>query len=373
MYEQEQHSHTDHLDGHVYSAKFDRPIDVLVDLSACNKHGKPEDFGATPLDSLLTMQQQISLRHHLEVLAGNPPVDVPLIIADYVQETFRDRFIARGYANDENYHTSLLKPADYADNKSVMALIDRAEQGLASPAELLVVRQLLGIRSVELACLTHPYGRRIDDYLETMRSTVRSGVLLMGGEYMPKEPRLRVKNVILANVPKAKMPEVYALSNRERIAIADQYGGVAGILKTRKTTLGSMPDGTLIKERSSFILRTDPESAITQAELDELLEYDQDNNWEDAAVRGSSLEQSALTLLNSDMFTQAIPISTTIYAYNKETARLVRQRNKGRAQIPGFDKSMALRQGGMEGDIRSRRVSMVGEMALISNGYYEEA
>lgn len=319
----------------VYKPELAASMDVLIDLAACNAKGKPDTFGATPLNQSSTIHQQADLMHELSVYAEYAPEDVPKEVAEFVRQTFRDRFVARGVANDENFHTSLLSKRYYADNNNALRLIDRAEEGSASPAELLLVRQLLGIRSVELACLTHTYGRRLKEgLLDQMRSTVMSGVLLMGGEYhKDTNPVLRIKDVILNNVDKDDMPKVYTMSNKERIGIAEQFGGIAGILITRKRHLGTMSDGTVIKERSSLILRADEQGMVTKNDLERLTQCATDG-WEDSALQDTQLDKLVLELMDMNEFSYAIPISTTIYAHNEETAKMVSAKQAENTQIP---------------------------------------
>ena len=310
--------------GGEYEPTFAPRLEVLIDIAACNAKGTPDTFGATPLNQFTTMHQQAELMGKLSVYAEYAPEDVPPQVAEFVRQTFRERFVARGVANDENFNTSLLSKRHYADNHDALALIDRAEQGSASPAELLLVRQVLGIRSVELACLTHTYGRRLQEgLLDQMRSTVRSGVLLMEGKYEEDpQPVLRIKDVILNNVDTNDMANVYSLSNQERIAVSAQYGGIAGILITRKRNLGKMPDGTIIKERSSLILRADEKSMVTKGDVEALIRCTAEG-WEDTALQDTELDQLVLDLMETNKYSYAIPISSTIYAYNVETEKMV--------------------------------------------------
>ncbi|MFZ1302182.1 MAG: hypothetical protein WAQ27_06455 [Candidatus Microsaccharimonas sp.] len=353
-----------------YTPPLDRPVDVLLDIAALNLPGEPKTFGATPLDQLATIEQQYELLNSLSILVQNAPSDVPAEVAEYVRETFRNRFVARGLANDENYNTALLSSSQYEDNPEVMELIERAKRGFASPAELLLVRQLLGIRSVELACVTHPYGRRMGILVDDMRPAVRAGILLMGGEYYEEsDPRLRIKEVILANVPLEDMPAVYGLSNRERLKVAEQYGGVAGILLTRKRTVGKMPDGTVIRERSSFVLRGDS-LTLNPGDLQALIEHESET-WEDTAVTAVKLDQLVLRLLSMNQYSRAIPISSTIYASNDEVAARIRERELEKADLPQPEysdsdrRAIAVGQIAMDGISGTKTVSMMGEMMFI--------
>ncbi|MGV9001862.1 MAG: hypothetical protein ACOH18_02810 [Candidatus Saccharimonadaceae bacterium] len=283
--------------------------DALLETVRNAPRGLPETYGATPLNHAAAYDQQYTLRIKLqELLEENIPSDVPAEIAAYMIDTFVSRFISRGAANQENYLSSLKSPEELGDNERLQDMITRAELGLASPSELLVVRQLLGIRSVELACLTHPYGKNIEQ-LEPMRQAVRDNVLLLGGEYYDEpEERYRVKGFV-----------------------NDENGYTKGLLMTRKRTVGIMPDGTIIRERSSFVLRLDDNSVVSNLTIAAIIKTvnqldRKSNDWQDELVAAGHLDEICEGLLSSDKFSMAIPVSTTIYAFNPETAQLVKER-----------------------------------------------
>lgn len=283
------------------------PIDLLERSSHLPK-GEPYGYGATPLDRMATLGSQRELALTLQEYTLSIPDDVPLTVADYVHRTFMGRFYGRAEANEENYTTSLRTKEDYANNKVVQEIIARGELGFASPTELLVLRELLGIRSVELACVTHPYGERMD-MLEEMRDVVAQHVTLCGGEYNPDpSTRFRVKEVIgLAEGDKS-------FSN--------------GLLMTRKRTLAMLPDGTTIRERSSFVLRTDEQSLINKEDIEALKNVDLSHlDYQDKLVEAAHLDEVARILLKSNLYSQAIPISTTIYAFNEATAQEIHERD----------------------------------------------
>ncbi|MES2630774.1 MAG: hypothetical protein V4611_02365 [Patescibacteria group bacterium] len=277
--------------------------------------GEPSTFGATPLDVMATLQQQRDLLIDLQRMTYAIPTGVPLVIADYVHETFRSRFFNRGIANDENYTSALLNKMHYIDKPQLQLRIERAEHGLASPGELLLIRDLLGIRSVELACLSHPYGTtidgtRIEDALPEMRNAVRVGVELMGGSYFDE--------------PKTEY--------RVKASVGDSHNEFThsdGLLMTRKRILAKMPDGTIIKERSSFVLRIDADSPVTKEEFQAMRALDaKSRDWQEDMVRAGGLDEIASVLLEMDEHSYAIPVSSTIYAFNPETTKKINQRDE---------------------------------------------
>lgn len=270
----------------------------------------PLTWGATPLDRVSTLHQQLDLVVSLQELTYRDiPDDVDMEMIDFVHTTFASRFHGRGEANEENYMTAL-NPCDVIFSPSIIEMFKHGENGHASPAELLLTRQLKGIRSVELACLTHPYGKRIEELLEEMREAVQVQVEFMGGSYYEEpETRYRVKEIIGYEKGKEKLDK--------------------GVLMTRKRTLGIMPDGTIIKERSSFVLRLDEATPLTAAERKACEDVDLSQlGWQRKLVVVAKLDEMAGTLMEMNEYSLAIPIATTIYAYNPETARLVEERKE---------------------------------------------
>ena len=270
-------------------------------------HGEPFTYGATPLDRSTTLQQQLELAISLqEQTYRDIPEDVPMEIIDFVHTTFVARFHNRGEANEENYTTALNDDVSYSPE--MLQVIKRGELGTATPSELLLIQWLKGIRSVELACLTHPYGKRVEDVLPEMRDAVQQHVELSGGTYLETpEVRYRVKEVV--GYPKGE----------------EQFD--KGLLMTRKRTLGSMPDGTIIRERSSFVVRLDDKTIFTDEDRNALSAVDMSQpDWQDELVKTAHLDEIVPMLLEMDQYSLAIPISTTIYAFNTETAELVERR-----------------------------------------------
>ena len=183
-------------------------------------------------------------------------------------------------------------------------MIERGSDGHASPAELLLLRDQLGIRSLELACLTHPYGGERITLLPQMQESVRDAVEILKGEYTKEPvPRYSVKDIVY-----------------------DDDGNAVGLLMTRKRDFGHMQDGTIVRERSSFVLRVDDKSDLNLligAEMIEKLVGTHTLTKKDAQVAMQEFNDIISDYLSFDEFTQAIPIATTTYAFNRETAALV--------------------------------------------------
>lgn len=286
--------------------------------------GTPFTYGATPLDQIVSLKDQQEVHSELQKLTYSVFQTVPMEVAAYVHDTFSRRFFGRGEANNENFVTRLVQDYQHLD-EPIVAMIERGRRGEASPAELILIRDVLGIRSVELACLTHPYGEKIE-LLDDMRKAVKDSIVLYEGEWDEEtESRYRIKDVV-------------GLED-ENLLINDQ---APGLLMTRKRTLGWLPDGTEVRERSSFVLRIDEQSHLFQllgpeaiVDLRKIYELTGDEQEEALKPYKLILEE----LLNEQMFEfdEAIPISTTIYAFNKQTSdQVMAEASRRQSEGEGF-------------------------------------
>lgn len=284
-------------------------VDNILARAEALPKGGPFTYGATPLDRTATFSQQLELATVLRKFTlSDLPEEVPLETIDYIHRTFLERFHGRAEANEENYTTALVPKETYADKPGILSLFEKAELGTASPTEILITRNLRGIRSAELACLTHPYGARIE-MLDEMRSVVQDHVEGFGGTYYDTpETRYRVKEVVWSE--------------------DESEDRMLGLLMTRKRTLGQILDGTIIRERSSFLLRADEGGFLTDKDLEQLESVDlSSKTWQDDLVQVARLDEIAAFLLDNDEHTLAIPISSTIYGYNLDATRQIEERD----------------------------------------------
>lgn len=286
----------------------------LLEVAKSLPAGQPDTYGATPLNHPAAYYQQQEVFEGLQTIVDNEiPNSIPSVVVEHIQNTFPARFHGRSAANQENYISALREKDEYSDDCALQELFECGEMGRATPAELLIMRQLLGIRSVELACLTHPYGKRMN-VLEEMRDAVKENVEQMGGAYFDDpETHFKAKAVVGLN--------------------GTTIDHSTGIFMTRKRTLGEMPDGTIIKERSSFVLRTDQASTVSAEDVSQLNRLNPWHpDWQAHAVAVGRLDEHAKVLLDDNHYDLAIPISSTIYAFNPETTRLIQERDNTERQ-----------------------------------------
>jgi len=279
------------------------PLELLEKVSSIPR-GKPDTYGATPLDQSAAYEQQ---RELLEVLLElvNTNVDkiIPHEIREYMQGTFVMRFQGRADANQEKLLTALRSVEDFAHNPIALDMIQASILGHASPAELILVRGMLGMSGIEVGCVSHPYGKRIEE-VAVMRQVVSDSIVLLGGDIIDDpEPRYKLKGVVVD----------------ETMETMSSATDSQAFLMTRKRDVGRMPDGTIIRERTSFILRGDA-YAIPYENLQAIRALDPKSpTWQADVVRVGNLDGIAAALLKVDAFRLVIPVSSTIYAFNPKT------------------------------------------------------
>jgi hypothetical protein len=300
---------------YLYTPRLQLDAKLLTEINQAPR-GNAFTHGATPLDKLISMGSQEEVIARLLEYASVYPDHIPKRISRYAHRTLYKRFLGRADANDENFTTRVIQDYEAVLEPYLIEMVERAKRGNASPAELLVVRDVLGIRSIELACLTHTFGEArvpyatMGDALEDMRGTVRYAVEILDGTYYdePENTRFRIKEAI-GDAPGLEAPE-----------------DTPGLLMTRKRDLGELPDRTVVRERSSFILRIDPESKFYRMFGPEAIEKLKSTRLLPGKEQELALEEfepviAALIALND--FEEAVPISSTIFAFNEETTLVV--------------------------------------------------
>lgn len=283
--------------------------------------GEPLTFGATPLDAQGAYKQQAKLLQKLEKLVvEDVDESIPEELREYMRGTFAQRFWGRADANSEKYRTALRTDADCWNDPAVMEMIARAKQGFASPGELILVGEALGMQGIELGCVSHPYGKRIE-WVDTMRQVVHESIVALGGTPLNnEETRFRVRGVVGGPMWQAHEFD--------------------GFLMTRKRNIGRMPNGTIIRERTSFILRADMEGIIPEECLEAMRQLDPKSpTWRADLVAAGNLDVISEALLSMRAFSVVLPVSSTIYAFNKERE----------AEIQARKAEIHARQAGMAG------------------------
>lgn len=289
------------------------PESVQKDLAlfAQNRKSVSSNWGATPLNQYFDEainEQQMNIKHILEIRTASVPSElesIPVDIRSFATSSFIARFTNRGMANFDNFGKRLVRENDGLLPEQER-LIERAIVGDASPAELIYVRKLLGIGSVELGCLTHPYGNNIDA-LDDMRASTIHAALLHGGRLLDEDDVYKVKqtdNLYFTHMTRT-MREAF--------------------LMTRKRDIAVLPDDSVVRERSSFVIRIDKDSGFDQKLADNIRKVVIHNNpfWTDHITKAGKLDTVVPPMLERNEFTKAIPLSTTIYNFDRTTMQKI--------------------------------------------------
>ncbi|MDB5168313.1 MAG: hypothetical protein JWO55_571 [Candidatus Saccharibacteria bacterium] len=293
------------------------------------------EWGATPLT---TIGRQDVAGMQLRVFDAlidrtekSAPIDVPEELRQFVLHSFMNRFHGRAQNNQISYSERLKQDFEGLD-PLILNMHERAITGQATPVELLIVRREFGLRSIELARLTHPYGDRIEQ-LDRMRHAVEYGILANDGIVFKSEEDQDVRYKIRSLSRDAETPEEIK----------------HGFLMTRRRKIGVEGDDTHIHERSSFVVRMDEVGGLDVELINEMskVKLTKDETWIEDIAAAVKLEEIIPALLKKNNFHTIIPLSTTVYAYNKTTGAEIereKERNRDRmemSQYPELQKHIA--------------------------------
>jgi hypothetical protein len=277
------------------------------------------EWGATPLTTIgrqdvASMQLRV-FDALIDRTEKSAPIDVPDELRQFVLHSFMNRFHGRAQNNQISYNERLKQDFNNLD-PLVLKMHERAITGHATPAELLIVRREFGLRSIELARLTHPYGDRIEQ-LDRMRGAVEYGILANEGNVFDSEDDQDVRYKIRSLSRDAETPE--AIKH--------------GFLMTRRRKIGIEGEDTHIHERSSFIVRMDKAGGLDPELVSEMskVKLTKDETWIEDIAAAVKLEEIIPALLKKNNFHTIIPLSTTVYAYNKTTGEEI-EREKERSR-----------------------------------------
>ena len=297
-------------------------IPPFLDVYRDNPRGLPDTWGAVPLVNtrpILEQQQAIDTKLRKLFRKKQRPKYVNNLLGDYIETVHLARAQHRlmrnrdSFAYRANYKASV--PFELLDVAS--AAID----GSASPAELLYMRQFWRMPSVELGSLTHPYGKRMKPHLEDMRDAVDGAINLHGGTlYETEAERMnpRDKSDFLESLVE------YEVKGTDESVVHGE-SQPHGIHMTRKSRIGSLPDGTEVVERSSFIIRCealpDALQRAVQSIQDERMYRVRESAseedftpWTEEMMRIPGFLKHVAGLLSNDDHEAAIPVSTTVVA-----------------------------------------------------------
>lgn len=286
--------------------QFSETDNIAIDAVArekmrANPVGELYTWGITPLDSFkgdLKKQQRDVFNWRMEMIKDSPEY-ISNNLYSYIECVFLNRATTMSMANYNSFYTRDLVD-DSKLPKEDRDLFSRATIGQASPAELLYLRNLYGLSSVELGCVTHPYGKRIE-YLDQMRSSVNEAIDMFDGQEIG-DVKYKVKNTDVILHPRED-------------SVSEAF------FMTRKRDLAQLADNTIIRECSSFIVRIDKDSDFDQDLANKIrsVNINKVQNLTKRLSKAGNLQVVVPQFLEENNFETVIPLTTVMYAFNDET------------------------------------------------------
>jgi hypothetical protein len=260
-------------------------------------HGWHLTWGATPLN--FNGKQMDIYKVLNKRIERGAPKSTPLDVRKFVSQHFMSRFFQRQNRNSKSFSdrgSIVIDNLDEQYHEILCAAID----GSSNPNDLLKLREKLDMPSIELARLTHPYGTHMET-LDEMRQAIDFAIESNGGELIDDDSMT-----------------TYGVDGGH---IRDKGENIElGFLMKRKRVRGILPDGTVIIERSTFVLRVDKESRLDQdiARQFRSIKIDKNPDWNKQVMEVINAYNLMPKLLSNDEFDIAIPLSTTTYAFNPQ-------------------------------------------------------
>jgi hypothetical protein len=322
-------------------------------------------WGATPLDTfsvegLFGLQRRVhDVLLKRRVLHVPPEIEatIPSETRKYVEFNFTSRFWGRVHANSENHQRRLQKDFSGLDDTQ-KEIFNRALRGAANPAELLYVQSMLHIPSIELGCITHPYGTHTDK-LEEMREAARLSMELFGADVRPEaelqdvfaiKQTDQVTNVV-------DRPPLIDARGYPRKAFSGEQANMHlrdAVVVTRKRDHGVLPDGKVVRERTSFVFRPallDPRLAEAMQKVD-LAYNDRALQQLNEIAQSMELDGVFADLIKEKMFDIIIPLSTTIYSFDRKIiAEIKRQEARQKLARSAWNAELRQRIGEMDDEL----------------------
>jgi len=318
-------------------------VGELWGATPLNAYARISIEGADKGDEINVPAMQALIASTLIERASTPPEwqQVPEDLRQVVITSYGSRQLNRTMANLNNFAR---RNHDYVPTPTEQRMIDRGVIGVASPAELAYIRHILDIPSVELASLTHPYGKEIE-HLNDMRRAVAETVYLLGGEFAEGDdalPEYQIRfhdSAMKSHESEPLRPPATCERFEDGSKLIHDYNETKrrsmlrvqdGVIMTRKRKIGELIDGTVISERTSFILRIDEASGFDQEVAARMRDVEFDNGPEakQKLWEVGNLSEIVPTLLYSNNMQGTIPLSSTIYASNNESFERAKQRDE---------------------------------------------
>ncbi len=286
--------------------------DAQLEVFLSNPVGEPLTWAPSPLKFQAEISEQ---QHEVDVVLPkyfskrHAPRWASPELRSFMFDTYNARRVRRNELNQVNY---LCRAKTDLDDINVIELgmIHRGETGHASPAELMHIQARLGIPTVALGSLTHPWGdpERMQ-LLNNQRASINEAIGMHGGTFLRKRARYEV----LTSDSLPRPQETRFLFMSREIDLARTY------------------KDTEIIERSTFALDLERLDSHV-AEVVRGIKFGED--WADLVRGAAKLDTIVPSLLDANEYQIAIPSSTTTISRNRSMEELyLTEENLDRRQI----------------------------------------
>lgn len=276
-------------------------------LASDNPEASARPWMVSPLDPFADKESVRQRQETLESIKSQvrdfaKSKKMPKPIAEYLDLSATQRF----------YHEEFLNGRAYDDR--VEDSLDITETDTQhSPMDLLTIRESLGMPSIELAKIC-AVGESSSEDLAIMRAEVGNAIESLGGKVYDNGSEMASLRVINSNA---------SLSDNARNGL-----GAMALTVNRKTPIGELPDGTIVKEKIQLMLivnRTRPKPKIVHdiESVDTRRPRNKkESSWQDEVLNIDGFEDLVLDALEAKDRSTVVPILVTTYAHNKETQAL---------------------------------------------------
>ena len=281
----------------------------MLDGLSRTSRGEPSTFGSTPFNAFLPsiIDQQRTVIEHNDAQFQNVPKGVrPELAAEAIDFNY-GRVHHRTEKNFESFECREYYSFDRIPEE-LRETAQRVITGHGSPAENILIADILGMPTVELASTTHAYGRpERMKYLQDQRLAVEEAITFHDGTIIRSQKNHDKATWSRADHFQIKGECFKAGTNRDASSLD-------GLRMTRTRTVGQV--GLYrIYERSSFILDISklPVDFMHQLQAIDITKPEKEEQM--LAIPG--FYAAIKDALRNDDYTAAIPIATTAWGVHE--------------------------------------------------------
>ena len=300
-----------------------KPEIGYFDEPSAGREATYRPWEATPVDlmdfDILAHQQEVGSLNLSMLDGGSYPYLTPRR-KDFVDLIYFSREANRNTKNAQSYGSGLyarsprlgpLTPEQFS------LMNQRTLAGVAKPGEIHQVRKARGNGAGELTKLSHHFGYRLE-YIDAMREEVITDLAALGAE-IHEDPEHEY--------------EIIAADNGITQSMYLEFG----LAMTRKRHIATI-DNAKVVERSSFIVLLDGRTQLDPTLIAQLKSVKIDGTpktksgkqspWVKLLMASGELEEYVRMHLEENDFETIIPMSTTIFEYDRDLQEQIEAKRK---------------------------------------------